>query len=149
VIAKGLFVEWLWHDADVASILVSASNSEFAGAAKPYIGLDELDEIANLLKGFPRNASDVRELSLGTSDESSAGGFVSFRFSCVDGAGHARVELHFESKNGTRTGKFSIKDLESASFFAQVEASAIDDFVGELKRVGSVKQGNVKLSFAM
>jgi hypothetical protein len=147
VIEDGLTIKWSWHDADVASIFISASNGDFAGAAEPYISLDGLAEAADRLAGFPKKADDTREIAFGASGKGSAGGFVYLKFSCFDGAGHGCVELRFESKNEARISKGCYDWVESATFCAKIEAAAVDEFVAELRQLDSDRDGKARLAF--
>ena len=147
MIERGLTIKWSWHDSDVASIFVRASNGDFAGVAEPYISLDALAEAADRLKGFPKDLADTREITFGGSGDGSAGGFASLKFSCFDGAGHGRVELIFESKNEARVAKSHYDWFESATFCAHIEAAAVDEFVAGLRRLHSDKAGEARLAF--
>jgi hypothetical protein len=147
VIENGLIIKWSWHDSDVASIFVRASNGDFAGVAEPYISLDGLADAADRLAGFPTNTADFREVVFGASGEATAGGFASLKFSCFDGAGHGRVELIFESKNETRVAKSRYDWVETASFSAQIEGAAVDEFVAGLRRLHFDKAGEARLAF--
>jgi hypothetical protein len=137
-----LQLQYLWHDTDVLEIGISASNGRFAASTSAYLSLDGLAEAATTVEGFPRNGSDMRELRFGASGEEFAGGYAFLRFSCVDGPCHAEVVIHIEDKNtGPRPGHA----VQSAHFFAWIEAAAVDDFVADLRKMDELKSGIASL----
>ncbi|MDR3792207.1 MAG: hypothetical protein P4L03_02390 [Terracidiphilus sp.] len=143
-------IDYLWHDEDVLQLKVAASNGLFSGSAQPYVSLGAAQEAAELLKGFPANSNDVREISFGTSGEKFAGGYVHLYFSCWDQAGHAAVEMQFESKNESwpsLPGNPGYAALQTARFRAGIEASAIDRFVNDLKQFLLEKNQTARLVF--
>jgi hypothetical protein len=125
----------IWKDEDMFQLSVSAWNGAFAGVAEVYEGIGQLDEIADHLRGFPANPSDVREVVFGSLEEKYAGGGVSMRFHCVDGAGHTYVESRIDSK--TVMGGTS----QSVTLAMSVEATAVDSFISELRRLEKVGSG--------
>lgn len=141
----GLSIKPLWSDVDVFEVAVSGSNGEFGGSAAVYVGIDGLAEAASMLEGFPRTTSDMRQFELGTFDSSSAGGGVQLRFSCVDGAGHAIVEVRIASE-AIRDSGVNLP-AQSATFFAPIEASGVDDFAAELRQLEIAKTGTAYLRF--
>jgi len=98
-----------------------------------------LGRIAEQIKGFPRSPSDKRELILGTFDRKFAGGGASLRFHCVGGAGHAYLEVKIES------GHESAGTLQSAILSIPIEATAVDSFVLELRRMDATGMGKACL----
>jgi hypothetical protein len=130
---SGLQLDVLYQDSDLAKIRVSASNDVFGGTADVYLGLGQLAEVAAQLEGFPTGFEDSREITLGSFEPQSAGGGVSMRFYCVDRSGHAYVETKIESDQDS-AGK-----VQSAILLVPIEASAVDLFVDELRRVNSGK----------
>src|SRR6266404_6342584 len=96
-IYTGFRFQAIWFDNDVIQLCVSAWNGTFGGVADIYEALGDLEEAAAQLRGFPRNPSDSREIIFGNFDRKFAGGGVSMRFHCVDGAGHAYVEATIDS----------------------------------------------------
>ena len=148
VMNLGLQLKYLWHDVDVFEIEAVASNGKFSGASDAYVSIGGLAEAAETVKGFPRDLSDVREFEFGAFGRESAGGAVHVRFSCMDGAGHAVVELRFESEYERNAGSDWNRPAETANFFGKVEASAVDDFVAELRLLEENKSGVASLRFA-
>lgn len=148
IMSLGLQLKYLWHDADVFEIEVSASNGDFSGAVRTYVGIDKLAEAAETLGGFPQDISDVRELKFGEFGRESAGGCAHIRFFCKNSAGHAVAELQIETEDESNTGSRWNLPEQIAHFFGGVEASAIDDFVAELRLLEENKSGVASLRFA-
>lgn len=144
----GLQMKYLWHDLDMYEFDVSASNGKFSAAARPYVGIGCLVEAADKIEGFPRDISDVRELQFGAFGRGFAGGAVHLRFSCMDGAGHAVVELQIESEHLRNMGSRWNRPEEIAHFFVEIEATAVDDFVAELRQLEENKSGAALLRSA-
>jgi len=61
----GIRLEFLWNDADIVEVRLSAWNGLFGGSANIYAAIGGLSESAQKLKGFPRNPSDKRILEFG------------------------------------------------------------------------------------
>lgn len=139
-----LQLDYLWHDNDVLEIGVSASNGNFAGKTSTYISIDGLGIITEKIKGFPHDRSDVREVQFGSPGKESAGGFVSIRLACMDGPGHSVAEILFEDKN---SGSRWHGPTQTAHFFAQFEAAALDEFVVQLQQLEECKHGAAVLKF--
>jgi hypothetical protein len=144
----GLQLKYLWSDVDVIELRVIASNGIFSGGADLYAPTGGLAEAASTLQGFPANTSDVRELQFGAFGSDSAGGGANLRFSCKGGAGHAVLEFRVESEDGNDTHLTWNRPEQSAHFFAEIEACAIDDFVAELRKLEDAKSGIATLRFA-
>ena len=128
----GLEIKYLWHDIDVREVSIAASNGRFGGRAQAYIGHDDLRDAAITLEGFPATPRDSRELEIGNMDPQFAGGGALLRFFCTNSSGHAVVELRIVDAAQPGTNLWT-RPPQSAHFFAQVEAAAIDDFVRELR----------------
>jgi hypothetical protein len=143
----GFQLKYLWHDIDVYEFEATASNGQFSGAAKAYVPIGGLAEAAASLEGFPRHVSDAREIQLGAFGREFAGGGVSLRFFCKDSSGHAVVEFRFESEDESNTGSRWNLPEQTAHFFAGIEATAVDEFVGELRRLEENKSGIALLRF--
>jgi hypothetical protein len=126
---------------------VSGSNGDFSGAAKTYVAIGGLAEAAEILEGFPKNTSDVRELQFGASGREFAGGSAHLRFFCKNSAGHA-VELRIESEDERNTGSNWNLPEQTVFFFGEIEASAVDSFVGGLRQLEEAKGGVASLRFA-
>ena len=123
----GFQFEFLWNDNDVFEIRVAAWNGQFGGSADVYVPIGGLAEAAAKLEGFPHQPSDTREIQFGAFGREWAGGGVSMRFYCKDGAGHGLVEARIESDYR------AAHTAQSALLFAYIEAAAVDTFVTELR----------------
>jgi len=144
---SGLRIHCVWHDTDLVEVGISVSNGRFSGTARAYINHDDPENAATLLETFPRTPSDTREIGFGTMDAQYAGGGVWLRFFCTDGAGHAAVEIRLNDESKPNTHRW-LRPAQSAHFFANVEASAIDDFVRELRAFDPYESGSAWLPFA-
>ncbi|HEY2857656.1 MAG TPA: hypothetical protein VGJ21_04520 [Terracidiphilus sp.] len=142
----GLRIRFWWHDTDVVEVNISASNGAFSGSAMAYIDQDDPQKAATILEGFPKTTSDTREIGFGTVDPLSAGGGVVMRFFCTDSAGHAAVELRLRDEESPVSNRWT-RPGQTAHFFADVEASAIDDFVRELRAFDPYESGLAFLRF--
>lgn len=131
----GIQLKVAWTDPDVIQLRATAWNGEFGGAADPYVGIGRLEEAATLLAGFPRDPSDIREVSLGAFGPRTAGGGISMSFFCIDKSGHARVEVKIQSD------QLSDDRLQSVTLWLPIEAAAIDRFVDDLRRLEAQKSG--------
>jgi hypothetical protein len=98
---KGIEFEVVWWDQDVIEYLVRCSNGAFAGAAKMYMGHDELSNAASVVGGFPSSNKDSRNIELGTFQPSTAGGGIHMHFDCGDSVGHACVQIKLRA-NGCK-----------------------------------------------
>jgi hypothetical protein len=131
----GFRFEITWNDDDVCGVRAAAWNGKFGGTADVYVSIGQLAEIAGRLEGFPREPSDTREVQFGAVGPEWAGGAVSMRFYCKDAAGHAFVEARIESDyDGAHAA-------QSTHLFAAIEPSAVDTFVGELRRLETDMDG--------
>jgi len=124
----------IWGDADVTRIRVSAWNGLFGGTADVYVGIGRLGEAAAQLEGFPKDPSDVREVIFGAFGPEYAGGGVSMRLHCVDGAGHSSVDSRIESDYD------SLRKAQSAVLSLPIEAAAVDSFVEGLRCLNAEKK---------
>lgn len=124
----GIAIRTVWTDDDLHELRVSAGNGTFAGAANVYVTHEEFDQIAQAIEGFPGSIRDRRVVELGTFDRNIAGGGVRLTLHCVDGIGHAALEVEICSKS-------SIQGEGTASFSIPFEPAALDRFVGMLQRL--------------
>ena len=145
--SNGFQLKYLWHDNDCREYEASASNGEFAGRVKAYISIGDLAKAAATLEGFPRNLSDTREFQFGAFGRESAGGGLRLRFFCKDPSGHAAVEFRFESEGESNTGsKWNLPE-QTANFFGEIEAHAVDEFVVALRQLEETIHGTAWLRF--
>src|SRR5579864_669112 len=135
----GIRLEFLWNDADIVEVRLSAWNGLFGGSANIYAPIGELSESAQKLKGFPRNPSDKRILEFGAFAPKAAGGAATLSFYCVDSAGHASVEVRIESEHRGAI------PAQSVLLVAAVEPAAVDSFVSDLSRIEVDQQGTALL----
>jgi hypothetical protein len=128
-----------WSDSDLIQLCITVWNGTFGGTADVYEAIGDLEKAAALLRGYPRDPSDRRELTFGNFDRKCAGGGVRMRFHCVGGAGHSYVEATIDSNYE------SAGTIQTAILSMPVEASAIDVFVRELQTVGANRTGTAFL----
>jgi hypothetical protein len=132
----GVEFQIYWSANDLLDLRVAAWNGLFGGVAGIYIGIGDLQAVATQLRGFPNSPADERGIELGSLERKYAGGGIRMRFHCVDGAGHAYVEITIDS-NCTTGGT-----VETVVMTVPIEAAAVDVFVEglamlELKRTGT------------
>lgn len=135
----GISVEILWSDEDLFDVKVVTWNGSFGGVARIYVEIGGLEKLAEIIAGFPKDVNDVREIVLGAFGREYAGGAASLRLFCLDRAGHAYVESKVES------GEESAGVFQTATLVMPVEASAMDRFVIQLKKLERDKQGTAAL----
>jgi hypothetical protein len=155
----GIQIQTVWRDADVTEILVSAWNGTFGGAARIYVGIGALKEAAEQLRGFPSAPIDTREVTFGQFDLGPvrvgqtemnvlASG-ISMRFRCLDGAGHAHLDLRLQSDNREETsvgyGERPGRMIQTVALVMRIEANAVDTFVQELLRLEATHSGAARL----
>jgi len=126
--SPGISISVVWFDEDILELRIGASNGRFAGEIEAYAPLDACRQLADTLKGFPLNASDIREFEVGTFDSNNAGGGARIRFHCTNGAGHAAADISVRT-DPQHVGGTS----ETASFSINIEAAAVDTFVQQLR----------------
>lgn len=131
----GFRFEVRWSDADAFEIHISAWNGAFGGSTAVYVPIGGLAESATKVEGFPRHPSDKRELQFGAFGPAWAGGAIGMLFYCKDAVGHGLVEAKIESEyDGTAK-------VQSAVLVVPVEATAVDAFVADLRRLETDRQG--------
>ncbi|MCL4772046.1 MAG: hypothetical protein KJZ76_17165, partial [Burkholderiaceae bacterium] len=81
-----------WNDEDLQEVVVSASSGLFSGQVNLYGGPNELEDVAELLQGFPVSSTDRREIHLGQ-DDLSGYGTVKLSVYCTDSTGHLAIEV--------------------------------------------------------
>lgn len=137
-----LVISRLYHDVDIVEIAVTVWNGLFGGAVQLYVGQDELEKVANKLRGFPASLADEREISLGTFDPQYAGGGAFLHFFCVDRAGHAQLEVSLQS------GHPLAQSRQRVELFAEIEPASIDSFIPELIALSRNDRKDATLRFA-
>jgi hypothetical protein len=88
----GVRFEVLSNDADIFEVRVSARNGLFSDSANIYLGIGELVDSSEKLRGFPSSPSDKRTLRFGAFGPQVVSGAATLSFYCLDSAGHASVE---------------------------------------------------------
>jgi hypothetical protein len=122
-----LTIELVWEDVDVEELLISASNGRYAGTARVYFVHGDIEDLANRIRGFPLNVSQVVYFS---GDQRDASAHLTFH--CVDGAGHASATISLAQAYQSYS-KPTLK--ERVEFDMPFEASALDAFWYELTQV--------------
>jgi hypothetical protein len=135
----GIQFHVIYQDDDLIQVCVSAWNGAFGGLAEIYAGIGVLAEAAEKLRGFPNKPSDTREVVIGNMDRKYAGGGLSMRFHCIDGAGHSFVEASIDS-NCSAGGT-----VQTVVLAMPIEATAVDIFVQELHRLEATRAGMAQL----
>lgn len=116
-----------WNDEDLQEVVVSASSGLFSGQVNLYGGPNELEDVAELLQGFPVSSTDRREIHLGQ-DDLSGYGTVKLSVYCTDSTGHLAIEVTM------RTFPASLsKRQESAVVVIPAVVGDLDRFVVELR----------------
>ena len=139
---RGLTIAVVDVDPDYLGVEICASNNRFAGSTRIYAGLSELSEFADRIAGFPSNPQDERNYEFGTRNPGFAGGYCSLHLHCIDGAGHAILDIAFEDDDRlheTAVAKFSFCTL----------AADIDRFVVRLRKLEQEQSGDASLPMAL
>jgi hypothetical protein len=135
----GFELDVIWQDQDLLEVRVSAWNGSFGGVTALYVGNGQLEEIAKVLSGFPKDPSDVREIDLGKFGREFAGGAASMKFYCADKAGHAYLKSKIESDSE------SAGVVQCAVISIPIEAAAVDSFVEALRQMERDRAGSALL----
>jgi len=133
-------VTYLYNDTDIIELRIIADNGRFCGTANVYVGMGELSNVAECLRGFPNDSSDTREVTLGAFGQKFAGGAVRLRLYCTDLAGHTTAEIPIEADYATS------EVAETATVFAKFEPAALDDFLKELPELENRLSGDATLA---
>jgi len=130
-----------YHDVDVVELRVSAWNGSFGGSTCVYVGQGDLADAATLLAGFPVSLEDKREVTFGAFGSDSAGGALTLRFACIDGAGHCQLHVTMEADHDRR-------DLlaERVEMLSTLEPAALDQFVEQMRELNSSLTGSAVLT---
>ena len=137
----GLRIVVVEPDDDYLGIEIRAASGRFAGSARIYAGLNELSDFASEIAGFPKTPADQRKHEFGSSDAKAAGGYVCICFRCLDGAGHALLEVLIEDDD-------QLHPAASAEFSLPVLAADLDRFVEDLHALERARQGAAVLRAA-
>ncbi len=118
-------IQILWFDEDVVELRIAASNRDFSGSATFYESHDFAKRLCASIVSFPRAADDVREANLGDLHGRSGMGL---RLFCLDGSGHACVEVALSNDGEDYAGLPAEVKLS-----LWVEAGGIDRFAADLE----------------
>jgi hypothetical protein len=134
-----LSFEHIWEDDSMIELRVSATDGLFSAVTQIYTNWESLNEFTNRLRGFPHTILDTVEDTNGQ-----IGGYSYFRifFRCIDGAGHAAVEIEME-QNRALAGPADIRANAKLGF--PIEPLAIDRFVAQLQAMVDSKAGSALL----
>jgi hypothetical protein len=135
----GLRIVVVDPDDDYLGVEVRAASARYAGSTRIYAGLDELSQLASRIEGFPTTAVDDRTYEFGSTDSGIAGGFARLRFFCLDGAGHAALEVTVEEDEQWYAPA-------SAKFAFRIEPAELDRFVKRLRDVQDKRSGEAVLA---
>jgi len=130
-----------YHDIDVVELKVSAWNGSFGGSTCVYIGQGDLAAAATLLAGFPEGLEDRREVIFGAFGPRSAGGGMSLKFACIDGAGHCQLHVRIEADYDRRE-----LVAERVEMLCMFEPAALDQFVKQMRELNSSLTGSAVLA---
>jgi hypothetical protein len=86
-----LAIELVWEDSDLEELSITAANGRYRGSAKVYFAQGDVQVLANSIRGFPK-ANSQREVFSGGREDNDLS-FAKLVFHCVDGAGHAVVDV--------------------------------------------------------
>jgi hypothetical protein len=133
---NGIQFEIVWSDQDVVQFRVECSNGRFCGSATLYMSHDDMRRLADRIRGFPANPSDVLSFELGTFDPKCADGGIKLHFYCKDSVGHAAVDVKLRGDACQGMG-----EPESVALRIPVEAAGIDSFIAEAMRIDTQQIG--------
>jgi hypothetical protein len=133
---SGIEFKIVWFDQDVVELRVSASNGRFSGQVNLYLGRGRLSGTADLLKGFPSDSTDSRDVELGTFNPNHVGGGAQMHLYCLDMAGHAAVDVKLRLDTCKTMG-----EVGSVALRIPVEAAAIDSFAMQVRAMDEEQVG--------
>ena len=134
-------LSYRYHDTDIVELRVSAWNGSFGGATCLYVGQGDLADTATLLAGFPVGLKDQREAMFGALGPKSAGGAMSLKFACIDGAGHCQLHVTIEAD-------YDRVDLpvQRVEMLCAFEPAALDQFLEQMRELNSSLTGSALLA---
>jgi hypothetical protein len=125
----GVEFQVVWFDGDVTELRVRASNGRFAGWTDLYVAQGALARLAAGVHGFPASPADLRTFTLGSFDESYAGGGCRLEWRCSGGASHPLLIVELRTEPGTRTGPIE----ERATLALPIDPTRIEGWVTALR----------------
>jgi hypothetical protein len=128
--SPNLTIELVWEDTDLEQLSISADNGRYRGTAKVYFAQGDVQLLANSIRDFPKTNSQ-REVFSGGREEDDLS-FAKLVFHCVDGAGHAVLDVTLAESlvHHARPSTRNRVELE-----LRFEPSALDDFCRALNEV--------------
>ncbi|WP_028456264.1 hypothetical protein [Chitinilyticum litopenaei] len=127
VIDYGLTITRGWHDETLQEIEIQARNKHICSKTQTHVGLQTLNEFAEMLKGFPASVTDQREFEFGVPHAPGCG-HIRLSFMCRDGAGHPLLQISISEASFDYPGY-----TESTVQCIPVSAAAIDSFIQQLE----------------
>jgi hypothetical protein len=114
---------------EYAELEVFASNGRFSGRVSKFPSHEDLSQLLEDLRGFPRSIDQEVKFSLGTICEDKdefASGYVAFRWYCLDGRGHVGIDItlqddDYSNLSGRAEFTISCLPLEIDRFVVQFE----------------------------
>jgi hypothetical protein len=141
-ITAGVKFTYLYHDSDVIELRIAVGNGKFSGSADVYVSRGALLEAATLLKGFPENSQDTREVVFGAFGPTFAGGAVRLQFYCKDLAGHSVLQATIEADDKEQNV------AQSAVVITDIEPASLDNLLPELRLIEEKLGGSAELKMA-
>lgn len=118
----GIDISVIYSDLHLMQIRMRASNRVFAAEVDTYLSHGAFATAADELRGFPKNADDVRHIEIG--------GKIFLKFSTVDNLGHSLVSIDMSADVPEQNGQ-----TPRATFSILVNPAQIDNFAVELSRL--------------
>ncbi len=140
--AQYLNIKSIWEDDGLFKIRVTSSNGSFSGQADCYTNREQIGALASAIDGFPTKVGQEVTFTTGEREDLS---YFTISLKCVDRSGHvtARVKI---AHIVTYSNAPQEKDI--AEFQFNVEASAIDIFVSNIKRLATSQIGEVNATLS-
>jgi hypothetical protein len=154
-----LSIEIVYHDEHLIEIMTTATNSRYSGVTTIYIGENgqELIDLGNRLKGFPKSITQSEEKEFGYTEKYKAefhemkkthpkmkpsSAYLSLKFYCIDQIGHPVVHITIKEDNWSERPEA----IGEAKFEIRFEPAQIDNFANELIELGQKKIGKATLA---
>lgn len=115
-------------------IRVTASSKLFRGCTDVYTDAPELEEMAELFRGYPRLQGDSFRTELGKGER---GNLIIFEAFCIDAAAHPALAVRLENWDAPEIRE----QPETADLAFRFEPAAADLFASELARIAREQAG--------
>ena len=131
-------IESVWEDESLFEVRIKANNGKFAAEACCYTLREEISQLADSIKDFPKSLQDKVEFSTYGSDNSS---YFSLNFNVIDGSGHIVIRVKIAEIHS-----WSNKPKESnvAEFDMPIESVGINQFSSTLNKLSKAGIGEIK-----